>query len=190
MLFKTLTLSLGKSVPTKMDKHLSKFYIPVLLILIGFTARLVPHPANFTPIVTTALFSGAYLSKKYAFIIPITIMLLTDLFLGFNKSTPIVYSCFLVTGLIGLWLKDHNNLTSIFGATVSSSLIFYFVTNFNYWYTGALYSRDMSGLISSYIAALPFFKNELAGSLIYTGLFFGGYELIKKFTKVNKLALN
>lgn len=173
-----------------MQKILSKIQFPLFLIFIGISARLIPHPPNFTPIVATALFSGVYLSKKYAFIVPITIMILTDLFLGFSKSTPIVYSCFLLTGFMGLWLRNNKNVVYIFSATMLSSLIFYVLTNFNYWYGGALYSKDVGGLISSYIAALPFFKNELAGNIIYTGLFFGGYEFIKKLIKVKKLALS
>ena len=41
-----------------------------LLILIGVGVRLLPHPANFTPVTAVALFSGAILSPGLALTVP------------------------------------------------------------------------------------------------------------------------
>ena len=58
----------------------------VLLMLIAAFSRLIPHPPNFTPLTAIALFGGIYLSNKIlSYLLPIIIMLLSDVFLGFSK---------------------------------------------------------------------------------------------------------
>ena len=47
---------------------MNKIFIIISLLLlafIGVVMRLVPHPANFTPVFAIALFAGFYLSKKW-----------------------------------------------------------------------------------------------------------------------------
>jgi hypothetical protein len=161
------------------------FVNPLLIIFFAVILRLVPHPANVAPIAAMALFGGAYLNKKYALIVPLLAMFVSDLFLGFHESMFLVYVSFLLTGLIGIWLSKHKTLVNVIGASVFSSLLFYLLTNFNYWYATALYPKTMSGLLQSYINALPFFRNSLIGDLLYVGLFFGAYELAVKLKTQN-----
>jgi hypothetical protein len=37
-------------------------------------------------------------------------------------------------------------------------------------------------LTESYFFAIPFFRNTIFGDLFYSGVFFGGYEFVKKLT--------
>jgi uncharacterized membrane protein len=131
---------------------------------------------NFTPIAATALFGGVYLNKKYAFFVPILAMFISDIFLGFHSTMPYVYGSFILTGLIGLWLKNHKNTQNIIGATLLSSVLFFLITNFGVW-AGGWYPKTLSGLMQSYVMAIPFFRNTILGDLCYTGVFFGAYEL-------------
>jgi len=158
--------------------NIQSFIAVISIIAFGAVIRLLPHPPNFTPIAATALFGGAYLNKKYAFIVPLVAMFASDIFLGFHATMPYVYGSFLLTGGIGLWLKNHKNAKSIIGATLLSSILFFLITNFGVWATG-MYARNLGGLWESYIMGIPFFKNTVFGDLCYTGLFFGSYELIK-----------
>ena len=84
-------------------KKLANYRILIVfaLILVAMSTRLFPHPANFTPIIAIALFSGALLGKKwYAFIVPMFIMLLSDLIIGFHDTMWAVYLSFaLVVGM-------------------------------------------------------------------------------------------
>ena len=57
--------------------------ILIVLFLIGIIVRLSPHPMNFTPVFAIALFAGAYLSRKWSVILPLSIMLLSDIIIGF-----------------------------------------------------------------------------------------------------------
>jgi hypothetical protein len=152
------------------------FLVAVILILFAAFSRLIPHPVNFTPIAAIALFSSVYLDKKYFLIIPVAAMLLSDIFLGFHSTMIWVYGSFAVIALIGLWLKSHKNVGYIFGTTVVSSIIFFIITNFGVWASG-FYGYTLSGLAECYTMAIPFFRNSIAGDLIYVTAMFGLYEL-------------
>src|SRR5690348_4676715 len=140
---------------------MKKIINPVIFIAIAVILRLVPHLPNFAPIAAMALFGGVYLNKKYALIVPIAAMIVSDMFLGFNASTPLVYVSFFITGLIGLWLRNHKNLPTIVAATFSSSIIFYLLTNFNFWYATSLYPKTFLGMMQAYVMAIPFFRNTV-----------------------------
>lgn len=159
--------------------------VPIILIIFAVLSRLLPHPANFAPITALALFSGVYLPKKYAFVIPIFGMLISDYFIGFYGMTMFfVYGSFFVSSLIGLWLKNHKHLLNILGASLTSSIIFFLISNFGVWVDPfSSYTKDFSGLINTYIMAIPFFRGTLFGDLFYTGVLFGLYELGFYFSK-------
>ena len=65
----------------------------LLLAILGAAAlRLVPHPPNFSPIDAIALFSGAYVGRKWlAFAAPLGALLLSDLLLGFYSGMLFQY---------------------------------------------------------------------------------------------------
>lgn len=160
---------------------------PVLIVLMAVVMRFLPHPANVVPITAMALFGGAYFNKKYALLLPLSVMFLSDIFLGFHNTMFFVYGSFLLVGIIGIVLKKHNNFKWILGGTLLSSILFFMITNFGVWLMnmGNMYSNDLIGLARCYIMAIPFFRNTLVGDLFYVVMMFGGYEV---FLKLNKKA--
>lgn len=169
--------------------------VPLLLIILGVSSRLLPHPDNFAPITAIALFGGVYLPKKYAFIIPLAALFVSDLFLGFYGQTMLfVYASFIISGLMGLMIRNSKNFFTVATTTLTASVLFYLITNFGVWVDPlSSYTKDFNGLIQSYIAAIPFFRNTLMGDLFFTGILFVSYELSyslsKKFlsNRINKL---
>lgn len=159
--------------------------VPLLLIILGILLRLLPHPPNFAPITALGLFGGVYLQKKYAFILPLTALLISDLVIGFYGTMMLfVYGSFILSGLIGLWVKKHKTVTNVFLASLLSSILFYLITNFGVWLMShSYYTKDLTGLLQSYILAIPFFRNTLLGDLFYAGLFFGSLEFSKLLAK-------
>lgn len=155
------------------------FTPPIAIIVFAVTLRLLPHPPNFAPIAAMALFGGCHLAKKYALVIPLLAMLISDLFLGFHSTMPFVYGSFLATGLFGIWLKNHKSVLNVFGVSLFSSILFFLVTNFGVWLSGGLYPKTLQGLLDAYVMAIPFFRNTIIGDLFYVGLFFGSYEIVK-----------
>lgn len=150
-----------------------------IIIFFAVVLRLWPHPPNVAPITAMALFGGVYLNKKSALIIPLIALFLSDLILGFHDTMLFVYGSFLLTGLIGIWLKKHKNTLNIVVGTFLSSLLFYFITNFGVWLVSEMYPHTLYGLFESYVLAIPFYRNTLIGDFIYTGIFFCSYELIR-----------
>ena len=159
--------------------------LPILLIFLAALSRLLPHFANFAPITALALFGAVYLPKKYAFILPLGASILADLVIGFDRTTVFfVYSSFILSGIIGLWVKENKSLKNIVVGTLLASILFFLITNFAVWLNPvSWYSKDFSGLIQSYIAGIPFFRGTILGDLFFTGVLFGGYELVTRVSK-------
>jgi hypothetical protein len=150
-----------------------------LFIVMGVLFRLVPHLPNFTPIAAIALFGGAYLGKKQAVIVPLAIMIASDAIIGLHPLILFTWGSFILTAFIGMWLKENRTVVNVFGAAVSSSVIFFIITNFGVWALPASwYPRTLEGLMSCYIVALPFYRNMLLGDIFYVALFFGAYEAV------------
>jgi len=146
---------------------------------------------GLVPIAAIALFGGTYLNKKYmAFIIPFAAMFLSDMLLGFHAYMGAVYVAFGMTVVIGFVLRRRINPGNVVLASVSSSLLFYLVTNFAAWLASPIYPPNFAGLMESYIAGLAFFNNgsyglsfflnEVAGGLFYSGILFGAYYLVRQ----------
>jgi hypothetical protein len=150
-----------------------------VLILSAAMSRLIPHPPNFTPVAALALAGGVYLDKRFAFIVPLAALFISDLFLGFHQSMIYVYAGFFAIGFIGIWLRNHKKLRNIATASVTSSIIFFIITIFGVWMIpNSMYPPTFEGLITCYVAAIPFFQNSFMGDIFYTAVLFGLFELI------------
>lgn len=161
------------------------FFIVAAIIL-----RLLPHLPNFAPIAAMALFGGVYLNKKYALVVPLVVMFISDIFIGFYSPIIMVsvYGSFLIIGLIGLWLKNNKTLPNIIGASLIGSILFFIVTNFAVWaIPHSLYPNNLQGLLTCYTMGLPFFRNTILGDFFYTGVMFSLMEIIIKITNTWEL---
>ncbi|MFM8432557.1 MAG: DUF6580 family putative transport protein [Bacteroidota bacterium] len=160
--------------------------LATMVILAASLSRLLPHPPNFTAIGAMAFFSGCYvLDRRFAFLIPMGVMFVTDLLIGFHTGMIPVYLCVAFTAFLGLRLSGKPTFSSGLTSVLVGSLAFFLITNLPIFYP-SLYPNTLEGLLQSYTAALPFFRNQLAGDLIYTGLLFLVFNLLKN--KVLNLA--
>jgi len=153
----------------------------LLIILLAVIARLIPHAPNFAPIGGLALFSGANFKNKIALLIPLSAMFISDIFLGFHKTVPYVYVSFIIIALIGGLIKN-NKWQSLALASLTSSVLFFLITNFGVWATGTMYTKNLDGLMQSYAMGLPFFRNTILSDLFYSFSFFYGYRFILNFS--------
>ena len=139
-----------------------KIQIVIGIIIIAVFSRLIPHPPNFTPITAIALFSIINFKNKYlALSIPIICLFLSDLIIGLSLINLFVYLSFIVISGVGYFFRKIN-----IKSVLTSSLIFFFVTNFGVWLIG--YPNTIEGFISCFVAALPFFGWTIAGDLFYS----------------------
>lgn len=188
----------------------SAIMLAIVMILGGILLRLTPHIPNFAPISAVALFGGANLNKRFAILVPLLAVVISDYLLlyvspfgnpivdfshlkpvtdMFHTTTLYVWGSFLISALLGIWLKNHRKPSNIIGATFLASVQFFLITNFGVW-AGGMYNRDLDGLLESYLMGLPFFKWTLLGDLFYTGAFFGIYELAVGLARRLNLAAN
>ena len=148
-------------------------------IILGVLTRIIPHPPNFTAVGAVALFGGALFSnKKLSFLIPIFIMLISDLILGYSMNLA-VYIGFMIMVCCGFLLKQNQNGFRIINITILGSLIFFIVTNFSVFLTSSLYPKSIIGLLECYTLAIPFFLNTIIGNIIYSLIMFYGFNAIK-----------
>ena len=163
-----------------------KEIFPISLILILAFARLIPHPPNFTPIIAVAILSGYLFKNIYLSLITLFVaMLLSDFFIGFYKNIFFVYfSLFLIT-LIFYKINKKINFKNLFIFGFFGSLIFYLISNFGVWALGKLYTKNLQGLITCYFLALPFFKNTLLSTIIFSyTAYVVNYFYIKKLKSI------
>ncbi len=148
------------------------------LIALGIVARLVPHPWNATPVMAIALFGGTVSSKRWAILLPLIIIALSDVALGWHRTIPFTWGAFLLTGLLAWWVRRSPNAWRIGAGAVTGSALFFLITNFGVWLTESLYPHTLAGLWECFIAAIPFFRGTLVGDLFYTTILFSGYALL------------
>ncbi|WP_435007787.1 DUF6580 family putative transport protein [Tundrisphaera lichenicola] len=170
-----------------------RFWFLATLTVLAAVSRVLPHPPNFTPTMAIALFGAAtFGSFRSAILVSFGALLASDAILqltyqlgwqpsrGFYQGQWVVYSCVAATMLIGASLRNRRNVATIGAAALASSLLFFVATNFAVWASddlGTYYPRTMAGLVLCYEAALPFFRNSLAGDACFTLALFGSLAL-------------
>jgi hypothetical protein len=161
--------------------------LAIALLIIGIIFRFIPHLANFTPILAIALFGGVYLNKKHAVVIPLALMILTDIFLGLHNTIVFTWGSILLISALGMLIRKRKSVENITLSALSSAVVFFVITNFGVWLMG-WYPRTLNGLISCYTLAIPFFRTTILSTLVFSIGLFGIYELIARKVKDTPLA--
>ena len=142
------------------------------LVLGGILLRLAPHIPNVAPVGAIALFAGYQSKSKWAWVLPLLVMIPSDFVLGFHKTIPYVYGSYVLISLLGYAMRSKVNTHSVLGFSLISSIVFYIITNFGVWATGTMYTKDLAGLMQCYTYAIPFYRATIAGDLVYNFLLF------------------
>ena len=168
-------------------KNINKIFAVAFIILALSFSRLIPHPWNFSPMIAAGIFAGFYFKQFYlgSFIIILS-MFLGDIFLGFHNTMFFTYLALAIVVLIGVVIKNLK-FSKILYSTITSSIIFFVITNFGAWLTIDMYTKDFNGLMQSYVMAIPFFHNSLISTFIYLFVFktLLDFALKKKIIKVS-----
>ena len=161
-----------------------RFIVLTLLVIAAALTRvlpyLIPHIWNFTAVGALAIFAGAQFNdRRLAFIMPLAAMAISDLFIG-NGFSLLVYTGFIAMVACGFLIRNKINLTNVVLTSFISASVFYLITNFSFFYSVSLYPRNLSGILASYTAGLPFFRNMLIGNLVFSAVLFGSFYLLSK----------
>lgn len=165
--------------------------LAVGLVLMAGVARIANHEMNLynlAPVGALGLFSGAVLkNKRYAYLLPMLALLIGDIYIqlftrwaGFyGISQLFVYGAMMLVTLLGTKMGQPRSF-KVLGFSVAGSMVFFLVSNFGVWLDPAMpYSKNLSGLMSTYEMGLPFYKNTFAGDLAGSVILFGAYYLLQ-----------
>ncbi|MDG1732669.1 MAG: hypothetical protein P8M49_06225 [Thalassotalea sp.] len=157
------------------EEHLIFAFIVVIALL-----RMIPHPWNFTPVGALALFSGAYLSKKGYFILPLGALLIGDAWYGFYNGIVFtaVYLGFIASTIVGRKLLANNYSHARLGSSIGlGALSFWLISNAGSWL--AFYPLTFEGLIQCYVNGIPYLGRSLVADGLYAILIFSVFFALK-----------
>lgn len=163
-----------------------KSMLALIIISFGILSRIIVHTPNFTPVLSMAFLGGMYLKGRQAVFVPLALMAISDLIIGFYPLMYVTWGSIVLISILGLWLKERKNFVTVLGGSIVSAVFFFIVTNFASWLT--LYPHTVNGLQQCYILAIPFFRSTLVSTLAYSAVFYAGYEWLLKRSQGTSLA--
>ena len=158
-----------------------------LVVLLAVLTRFISHMPNFPPVFAALLFGGAHLKRRDAIWYPLALLAASDVVLttlvyrmrlGWGQS--ITWLAFAVVALIGYWLRKRETVARIGVAALAGPTAFFLISNFGVWLGWRMYPATWDGLITCYVAALPFYRNSLLASAVYTALLFGANKIYRR----------
>ena len=165
-----------------------------LFVIVAVALRFMPHPFSFTPVAASLLFFGARMPRRQMWV-PVLLLAGSDVLLTrFVYAYPLTADHFVTWawyGLalgIGMLLRNRTTVVRLAGASLAASLSFFLISNFAVWAVWDMYPKTLSGLAACYVAAIPFFRNTLAGDLIFTAVLFGIAALVGAKASARKTA--
>jgi len=158
-------------------------------ILLCSLARIFPHPPNFTPVIAASILGGYFLKDlRMAILFPLSIMFLSDIFLGLHSLIPITYSALALCSWLSF--KFHKgSLLRLSGIGITAPILFFVISNFGVWAKSGLYATSFHGLVQCYVAAIPFFERSLSSTIGYLALAILFHQAAMTFFGLNKATL-
>ena len=146
-----------------MLKNLSAFKVGLILFVALVVSRLLPLPANSEPLLGLAVLTPYLTKNNLAFLLPLCVMFVSDLFLGFHNSMLMTYSALALAPFISRMLNSK------YMSLLSSWLVWHIMANAGQWFPP--FSPE----------ALLFDIRFLISGLLIVVL----YDLVQKITTTN-----
>lgn len=150
--------------------------IPYLVLLLAALSRFLPHAfhgigLNFTAVGGGLLYFGARRSPWQA-LVAAGVMAITDVCLTqFVYGYPFHVQGYLVTWgwyvgvcLLGSGVLQRVSAPRVTLAVLCSATSFFLLSNFAVWLQGGLYPHNVVGLGACFVAAVPFYANDLVST--------------------------
>ena len=154
------------------------FVLIAVAVRLGVAAKVLALPFSFTPVGAALLFFGAKMPRKQAWI-PLVLLagsdvVLTKILYGYPFSADhyVTWAWYAVALGIGMMLAKNDGLLRVAGASLTSSVSFFLISNAAVWAVWNMYPKTLGGLWMSYAAGLPFFRNAVLGDMIFAVTFF------------------
>ena len=157
-------------------------------VVLGFVGSDDMHALhNFAPISAIALCGAIYLPRRLAIILPVTILVVSDLALNqVHYHVPfwtweIVPRYIALAAIIALgWcVRANPTFLRVFGSAIVASLVFYLITNTGSWLAEPAYAKTLNGWIQALTSGLPgypstwwFYRHTFLSDIFFSSLFF------------------
>jgi hypothetical protein len=153
-----------------------------LAFAVAVHARFLPLPYSFAPVTAALLFFGARRPRKEMWV-PVAALAAAGLYLSrsvygyaFSADLLVTWAWYVGMVVLGGWLTHKTTALSVGTASLTGSVSFFLISNFAVWAVWNMYPKTFSGLVTCYVAALPFFRNAVVSDLFFAAVFFGiGY---------------
>ena len=148
-------------------------------------ARFLAMPWHFAPVAAALLFFGARMPRN-KLITPLALLIASDIYLNkfvygyrLDWDQTVVWAWYLAILLLGGLLARKASVLRVVGASLVASVSFFLISNFAVWTVSReMYPATWQGLMTCYVAGVPFFRNTVVSDLLFSAAFFGaGYLL-------------
>ena len=144
--------------------------------------RLIPHPPNFTPILAISVFAGIkFKDNLFSYLVPVCAMLVSDAIIGFYNGMIIIYLAIVLSAFIA---RKFNTINT---SVLSSSILFFLITNFQVWIMSSSYPKSLLGILECYTLAIPFFGMTLLSTFFFSYILFYGYAFLTSIKLYHKI---
>jgi len=154
------------------------------VLLIALLSRLLPPllhlvPMNFTAVGGSLLFFGAR-RPRWQSAVAVGALMVTDYLLtvyayhyAFHvRGYLVTWAWYAGVCLLGSGLLRRVTVLRVAAGALTSATSFFVLSNFVVW-TGHMYAHTLAGLGACYVAALPFYRNDLVSTSLVAGVLFG-----------------
>jgi uncharacterized protein DUF6580 len=165
-----------------------------LLLLFAVLTRLAlvatPHPEwfNFTAVGGALLYFGARRSWR-EMLAPLAVLMATDYFLtvyayhySFRWEAYVpTWAWYVAAMALGqILLRAKTTFVRVAAGALLGPTSFFLLSNYAVWAGGGMYPKTLSGLGACFVAALPFYRNDLISTALVAGLAFGVPVLVRR----------
>jgi hypothetical protein len=166
-------------------------FLFAIVVLVCALYRIIPFDMRpewlGAPQLALAIFAGSVIeNRKWAFALPLFSLIFSDVIIqalhmanpsmvpGFYKGQFVNYLLILATTVIGFFIHQRKPNQILAGA-ISAPIIYFLLSNTSVWISGGGYIRPktMEGFFMALSDGLPFLKTSLAGTVVFSVLFFG-----------------
>jgi hypothetical protein len=166
-----------------------------LLLLVAVLSRLLPHAGwfNFTAVGGALLYFGARRSWR-EMLAPLAALVATDYVLtvytyhySFNWQGYLpTWAWYLAAMALGqILLRSRTTVLRVAAGALLGPTSFFVLSNYAVWAGSGMYPRTLGGLETCFMAAVPFYRNDLISTAIVAGAAFGLPVLVRRMNWVH-----
>ncbi len=173
---------------------MAAYLLLLIAVLSRFIPPLMPHAGmmNFTAVTGGLLYFGARRPWR-EMLVPLVALMASDYLLTtFVYRYPFHWQGYIPTwiwyiagaALGWILLKSKTTFWRVGAGIVLGPTMFWILSDYAVWAGSTMYPHTLAGLRACYIAAIPFYRNDLVSTAIVAGLAFGVPVLVRRMSAV------